>query len=101
MNPKTQIYQYLLNINRDFQQVTESILKLREINVFPEISVRAYVNRTEELRALINHRCLEMLECIEERDAFRFAQMARADEEAAPPLSEDPPVLSEPLKLSQ
>lgn len=102
MNLKTQMYQYLFNINRDFQQVAESILKLREINIFPETSVRAHVNRTEELRALVNRRCVEMLYCIEERDAFRFADMARDDEEAAPPLSEDdPPVLAGPLKLAK
>jgi hypothetical protein len=100
MNPKTQVYEYLFNINRDFQQLAESILNLREVHIFPETSVRAHVNRAEELRALINHCCLEMLDCIEHRDAFRFAQMARADEEAAPPFSEDdPPVLAGPLKL--
>jgi hypothetical protein len=103
MNLKTQMYQYLFNINRDFQQVAESIGKLREIRIFPESSVRAWVNRAEEFRALMNLRCVGMLECIEEREAFRFASLARTDEEAVEPISDDddPPALSESLKLPE
>ena len=101
MNPKTQMYQCLFNINRDFQQVAESIDKLREMKIVPENCVSAYVNRLEELRALVNHRCVEMLNRIEEHDAFRFADMARTEEEAGAPISEVPPVLAQPLQLSK
>jgi hypothetical protein len=85
----------------DHLQLAESIGKLRQLKVVPENCLSAYLNRAEELRALVNHRCVGMLNRLEEHDAYRFADMARTDEQAGTPISEVPPVLAEPLQLSE
>ena len=95
MNSKTLAYEALHQLNRDFQQVVDTIEKLVQLQFCREEFLRAQANRVEELRAIINRRFTEILNHIEVSDAYRFEKLAReyeapADSSPAPLPPEKP-----------
>ena len=72
---KTETYDALSKLNTAFEQVADSLKKLRESGVLAEQYVQDKTVLSEELRAGINHMIVDKLQTRETEDWAHFGRM--------------------------
>src|SRR5258708_3939164 len=87
---KSQWFEILHHLNRGYGIALANLDRLERANsnkgkagTFPRDCLRNIRNRTEELRALANHKLLQPLAGREERDALRFGRLRAQQEKPA------------------
>jgi hypothetical protein len=85
---KLLIYQALLTLNQDFEQVLETLAGLEELTAFrsrlPRKFLKACRVTVEETRAGANFELVHTLQAIEERDWSRFGRLRSQLEDRTP-----------------
>jgi hypothetical protein len=79
--PKWPVYVALFNINAAFRTIAYEIERLDDYEAIPLETLRVYMAASEELRAAMNHRMLDVLQRREQRDWYHYG-MSRREQEA-------------------
>jgi hypothetical protein len=103
--PKTQVYDALAVLNRDFEQVLDDVQRLEDLRLFPRRWQRKFLTTwratLEETRAWANFEVIEVLHQREEREWVSFGRLRqRSEKSSEPPVDVSVPTTSSMRKSS-